>query len=108
MLSLASSALSFSAPALAPRLNQAAVSMKAPGEIGVTPPLGVFDTLGCLNEPIEYPRRSYRRYQELEIKHGFDDEPTRPHKIQRHFYLRFLTPSIKLSGRGPLSVVMHS
>ena len=70
MLSLASSALSFSAPALAPRLNQAAVSMKAPGEIGVTPPLGVFDPLGCLNEPIEYPRRSYRRYQELENKHG--------------------------------------
>merc|ERR1719271_715277 len=54
-------------PALASR---AAVSMKAEGEIGVTPPLGVFDPLGCLNEPVEYPRRDYRRYVELEIKHG--------------------------------------
>ena len=70
MLSLVSASAGFSAPALAPRLNAAAVEMKAPGEIGVTPPLGVYDPLGCLNEPVEYPRRSYRRYQELEIKHG--------------------------------------
>ena len=44
--------------------------MRAPGEIGVTPPLGVYDPLGCLNEPVKYPRRDYRRYVELEIKHG--------------------------------------
>jgi len=51
-------------------LPRAAVSMKAEGEIGVTPPLGVWDPLGCLDEPVKYPRRDYRRYQELEIKHG--------------------------------------
>eukprot|EP00310_Coccolithus_braarudii_P015562 CAMPEP_0183341806 /NCGR_PEP_ID=MMETSP0164_2-20130417/8021_1 /TAXON_ID=221442 /ORGANISM="Coccolithus pelagicus ssp braarudi, Strain PLY182g" /LENGTH=171 /DNA_ID=CAMNT_0025512229 /DNA_START=120 /DNA_END=635 /DNA_ORIENTATION=- len=44
--------------------------MKAAGEIGVTPPLGVYDPLNLLAEPVEYPRRSYRRYVELEIKHG--------------------------------------
>ena len=44
--------------------------MRAEGEIGVTPPLGVYDPLGCLKEPVEYPRRDYRRYVELEIKHG--------------------------------------
>ena len=44
--------------------------MKAVGEIGVTPPLGVYDPLNLLAEPVEYPRRSYRRYVELEIKHG--------------------------------------
>jgi hypothetical protein len=70
MLALSSASLSFSAPALAPQMQPAAVSMKAPGEIGVTPPLGVYDPLNLLAEPVEYPRRSYRRYVELEIKHG--------------------------------------
>jgi len=46
------------------------VSMKAEGEIGVTPPLGVYDPLNLLATPVEYPRRSYERYVELEIKHG--------------------------------------
>merc|ERR1719269_337335 len=63
--------LSFSGPALMPAMRQVpAVHMKAAGEIGVTPPLGVYDPLNLLAEPVEYPRRSYRRYAELEIKHG--------------------------------------
>merc|ERR1719231_2162134 len=70
MLALSAASLSFSGPAFAPTMQQRAVSMKAEGEIGVTPPLGVYDPLGLLNEPVEYPRRSYRRYVELEIKHG--------------------------------------
>jgi len=69
-LSLSQAALSFTAPAFAPTMQQRAVSMKAEGEIGVTPPLGVYDPLNLLAEPVEYPRRSYRRYVELEIKHG--------------------------------------
>jgi len=69
-LMLSQSALGFSGAALAPLPQRAAVSMKAEGEIGVTPPLGVYDPLGLLKEPVEYPRRSYRRYVELEIKHG--------------------------------------
>jgi len=70
MLSILSSSFAFQGPALAPRSACSAVSMRAPGEIGVTPPLGVYDPLGCLNEPVKYPRRDYRRYVELEIKHG--------------------------------------
>ena len=35
-------------------------------DIGVTPPLGLFDPLGFLNRGPE----AYRRYQEIEIKHG--------------------------------------
>merc|ERR1719217_1661186 len=70
-LSLLAMPSAFSGPAaLAPAHQLPALSMKAPGEIGVTPPLGVYDPLGLLNEPVEYPRRSYRRYVELEIKHG--------------------------------------
>jgi len=65
-----SSPFAFSAPAFAPALSPSTVAMKAVGEIGVTPPLGVYDPLNLLAEPVEYPRRSYRRYVELEIKHG--------------------------------------
>merc|ERR1711988_34167 len=46
------------------------VQMKAEGEIGVTPPLGVWDPLTLLATPVTYPRRDYNRYVELEIKHG--------------------------------------
>merc|ERR1719440_309760 len=35
-------------------------------DIGVTPPLGLFDPLGFLSRGPE----AYRRYQEIEIKHG--------------------------------------
>ena len=70
-LSLHPAALPFAPPAaaLAPA-TRSSVSMKAPGEIGVTPPLGVYDPLNLLATPVTYPRRSYERYVELEIKHG--------------------------------------
>jgi len=72
MLALPLAATAFSGPALAPvtRMAGSSVSMKAEGEIGVTPPLGVYDPLNLLATPVEYPRRSYERYVELEIKHG--------------------------------------
>ena len=38
MLSLSQASFAFSAPALAPQMQPAAIAMKAPGEIGVTPP----------------------------------------------------------------------
>ena len=38
MISFSSAALAFSGPALAPQHVVPAVQMKAPGEIGVTPP----------------------------------------------------------------------
>ena len=70
MLSLHSAAAAFQGPAL--RLSGAVKSpvMRAEGEIGVTPPLGVYDPLNLLATPVEYPRRDYKRYVELEIKHG--------------------------------------
>ena len=55
------------ANSLAPRVSP---NMKAEGEIGVTPPLGVWDPLNLLATPVTYPRRDYKRYVELEIKHG--------------------------------------
>ena len=72
MLSLAAASLSFSGPAVLPRLasNVAGPVMRAEGEIGVTPPLGVYDPLNLLATPVTYPRRDYRRYVALEIKHG--------------------------------------
>ena len=71
MLSIAATSLpAFTAPLLPHATRVAAPVMKAEGEIGVTPPLGVWDPLGCLAEPVDYPRRDYRRYVELEIKHG--------------------------------------
>jgi len=71
MLSLLLSPAAFNGPApLLTGARSSAVSMRAEGEIGVTPPLGVYDPLNILATPVVYPRRDYRRYQELEIKHG--------------------------------------
>lgn len=66
----ASTAFAGAAPA-APMLGRAAaVTMRAPGEIGVTPPLGVYDPLNLIARDKSYPRASYGRLVELEIKHG--------------------------------------
>merc|ERR1719478_1810456 len=70
MLSLFAQTLAFQGPAPGLVSRSSAVSMRAEGEIGVTPPLGVYDPLNIPAEPVDYPRRSYRRYVELEIKHG--------------------------------------
>jgi len=67
MLSLASSALAFQAPAL-PVGARANVQMTAirPGDIGTTRPLGVYDPLNLMTTMPD----KYRRWQEMEIKHG--------------------------------------
>jgi len=63
-LSMLESVQAFTAPvAMKPR---AAVQMFSEGDIGVLPPLGLFDPLGFLGRGPE----AYRRYQEIEIKHG--------------------------------------
>merc|ERR1719331_132900 len=48
--------------------SRAAVSMSAitPGDIGTTKPLGVYDPLGLMTSMPD----KYRRWQEMEIKHG--------------------------------------
>ena len=70
MLSLFASSAAFQGPAMMAGSRSPAVQMRAEGEIGVTAPLGVYDPLNILATPVVYPRRDYRRYQELEIKHG--------------------------------------
>jgi len=47
-------------------VRKAAAASGFAGEIGVLPPLGLFDPLGFLTRGPEV----YRRYQEIEIKHG--------------------------------------
>jgi len=68
---LAAAALSscaFQGPALVSRSVPSAISMTAitPGDIGTTKPLGVYDPLGLMTKMPE----KYRRWQEMEIKHG--------------------------------------
>ena len=70
MLSLFASSAAFQGPAMMAGSRSPAVQMRAEGEIGVTAPLGVYDPLNILATPVIYPRKDYRRYQELEIKHG--------------------------------------
>ena len=64
-LALLESASAFQAPAAAMRsVSRASTSMFSEGDIGVLPPLGVFDPLGLIET------RDMRRYEIMEIKHG--------------------------------------
>merc|ERR1719453_1601124 len=58
----------FNAPALAPKPALSGVQMTAikAGDIGTTKPLGVWDPLGLMTSMPD----KYRRWQEMEIKHG--------------------------------------
>merc|ERR1711990_1206297 len=58
------SAAAFQAPASLMAKSASQVSMFAEGDIGVLPPLGVWDPLGLIET------RSMRRYEIMEIKHG--------------------------------------
>ena len=50
----------------APSMTSVSMSAIQPGDIGTTRPLGVYDPLGLMTKNPE----KYRRFQELEIKHG--------------------------------------
>ena len=63
-LALLESAQAFQAPALKAARSVSKVSMFSEGDIGVLPPLGVWDPLGYIDS------RDMRRYEEMEIKHG--------------------------------------
>ena len=64
MLSLnAVAPVSFTAPVVAPAAR-ASPTMFSEGDIGVLPPLGVYDPLGLIET------RDMRRYEIMEIKHG--------------------------------------
>merc|ERR1719379_675698 len=68
MLSHACGSLGFSAGAAVGRPALSSVQMTAirPGDIGTTKPLGVYDPLNLMTTMPD----KYRRWQEMEIKHG--------------------------------------
>jgi len=61
-------AQAFQAPSVTLGAGKPALRMSAisEGDVGTTPPLGVFDPLGLMTKSPE----KYRRFQEMEIKHG--------------------------------------
>merc|ERR1711998_216831 len=61
---LLESVSAFQAPPAVKAARASGVSMFAEGDIGVTPPLGVWDPLGLIET------RNMRRYEIMEIKHG--------------------------------------
>ena len=61
MLSLIASSAAFQGPAMLAGGRSPAVQMRAEGEIGVTPPLGVYDPLNILATPVVYPRHTAAR-----------------------------------------------
>jgi len=83
----------FSAPTVRGTTRSSAVSMFAEGDIGVTPPLGVWDPLGLIES------RDMRRYEIMEIKHGRAAMLGFFHVILTHAgarYPGFLSPSAGL------------
>merc|ERR1719199_1833607 len=50
----------------APVVKRSSAGFSPESDIGVTPPLGLFDPLNFLSRGPD----AYRRYQEIEIKHG--------------------------------------
>merc|ERR1711966_280526 len=63
-LALLESVQAFQAPAAMKASRSSAVQMFSEGDIGVLPPLGVFDPLGLIET------RDMRRYEIMEVKHG--------------------------------------
>merc|ERR1719181_1749692 len=63
-LALLESVEAFQAPALKASRGVSQVQMFSEGDIGVLPPLGVYDPLGLIET------RDMERYEQMEIKHG--------------------------------------
>merc|ERR1719364_237074 len=59
-------AFNTAAPLAAPSRASVAMSAITPGDIGTTKPLGIYDPLNFMTKMPE----KYRRWQEMEIKHG--------------------------------------
>jgi len=64
MLALSAASLSFNAPAMKAPTRAVGATMFEEGDIGVLPPLGVYDPLGLIET------KDMRRYEVMEIKHG--------------------------------------
>jgi len=61
-----SMASAYTAPAVVPRASPVSMTAITPGDVGTTRPLGVYDPLQLMTKMPE----KYRRWQEMEIKHG--------------------------------------
>ena len=72
-LALVEEVAAFSAPLMRSRT----VQMFEEGDIGVLPPLGVYDPLGLIE------KRDMRRYEIMEIKHGRGEQPSAPEHALR-------------------------
>merc|ERR1719311_146995 len=59
-------ASAYQAAAVAPRSSAVSMTAITPGDVGTTRPLGVWDPLGLMTKMPD----KYRRWQEMEIKHG--------------------------------------
>mmetsp|Transcript_12227 Transcript_12227/g.20618 ORF Transcript_12227/g.20618 Transcript_12227/m.20618 type:complete len:215 (+) Transcript_12227:59-703(+) len=95
-LALLESVSAFQAPALASKAvhKAASPSMFSEGDLGVLPPLGVFDPLGLIET------RDMRRYEIMEIKHGRAAMLGFLHVIALHAGVRVpgdLSPSLGIS-----------
>merc|ERR1719327_2021035 len=66
MLSLVAACSAYRAPLSAMRTGMPRMAAISPGDIGTTKPLGVWDPLGLIGNDAT----KYRRWQEMEIKHG--------------------------------------
>jgi len=93
-LALVEAAQAFQGPVASfrPVSRASAPAMFAEGDIGVTPPLGVFDPLGLI------ATRDMRRYEIMEIKHGRAAMMGFLHVILIHAGLRF--PGYLSPGAG--------
>merc|ERR1711869_46999 len=58
--------LAYTGPVDRPSLSNVRMSAITPGDIGTTKPLGVYDPLNLMTKMPD----KYRRWQEMEIKHG--------------------------------------
>jgi len=89
-LALVESVQAFQAPAAVSASRASAVTMFTEGDIGVLPPLGVYDPLGLIET------RDMRRYEIMEIKHGRAAMLGFLHILHLHSGVRFegyLSPS---------------
>ena len=86
-LALLESVQAFQAPVMRSR----PVQMFSEGDLGVLPPLGVYDPLGLIE------KRDMRRYEIMEIKHGRGTQP--PPRCLRSRHVAW-PPWTRLTPRG--------
>jgi len=93
-LALLESVQAFQAPAAVKASSTSAVTMFSEGDIGVLPPLGVYDPLGLIET------RNMARYEVMEIKHGRAGMLGFLHVLLIEAGVRFPTPQCEAAPAG--------